>query len=191
MCVFWGRFRARCLCLCSRVCVCVHFGLKGVCLQFDLFYLMQARWYSLKIYFFPQQIKKNVCKEREKKHNNKQKKNNKSYHIHVINNAMISIFSFQAWGTVKLWHICIRIANAVKRLMRVPTDKRISNPNTMLMHSISNRGSGQTCNCCVSWQPESRLPHWGKTPSCPCLSCRGDSLVLRALCCEATSTWLN
>lgn len=78
-------------------------------------------------------------REREK-HNNKQKKNNKSYHIHVINSTMISIYSFQACETVKLWHVCIRIASAVKRLMRVPTDKRISIPYTILMHSISNRG---------------------------------------------------
>lgn len=59
---------------------------------------MQARWYSLKIYFFSlSKLKKKMYAKREKKkHNNKQKKNNKSYHIHVINSAMISIFSFQA-----------------------------------------------------------------------------------------------
>lgn len=54
-------------------CVCVCFGLKDVCLQFDLFYLMQARWYSLKIFFPWANIKKNVCKE--KKHQQTKKNN--------------------------------------------------------------------------------------------------------------------
>lgn len=39
MCVFWVDFE--CV-VCVSVCACL--GLKGVCLQFDLFYLMQARW---------------------------------------------------------------------------------------------------------------------------------------------------
>lgn len=59
----------------------------------------------------------------------------------------------------------------------------------------------QTFNCSVSWQLTSRLPHWDKLqkikihlikgPVHVCLAEVTQSTALRALCCEATSTWLK
>lgn len=70
-----------CVHACVQVCVCVsecvsirvYFTLKGVWLQFDLFYLMQARCYSLKIcsVFSLSQSKFKKSQQRKKHNNNK------------------------------------------------------------------------------------------------------------------------
>lgn len=38
----------------GRVCTCTY--VHALYLQFDLFHLMQTRWFSLKIFFFPKQV---------------------------------------------------------------------------------------------------------------------------------------